>query len=55
MNFEGGLRFLVFLVIFGFTNYLMMLGRYEKDYRKRKTIQKNKVSSLYPKGTLIRI
>ena len=55
MNFEAGLGFLVFLVIFGLTNYLMMLRRYEKDYKKRQLIQKHKVSSLYPKGTFIRI
>ncbi len=53
MNLETGLRFLVFLVIFGFTNYLMMLRRYEKDLKKRKLIQKNKISTLYPKGTFV--
>ena len=31
MNFEAGIRFIVFLVIFGVTNYLMMLRRYEND------------------------
>jgi len=25
MNFEAGIRFIVFLVIFGVTNYIMML------------------------------
>ncbi len=34
MTLETGLRFFVFLVIFGFTNYLMMLRRYEKDLKK---------------------
>ena len=53
MTLENGLRFLVFLVIFGFTNYLMMLRRYEKDLKKRKLIQKNKISTLYPKGTFV--
>jgi len=53
MTLETGLRFIVFLVIFGFTNYLMMLRRYQKDLKKRKLIQKNKISSLYPKGTFV--
>ncbi len=53
MTLETGLRFLVFLVIFGFTNYLMMLRRYEKDLKKRKLIQKNKISTLYPKGKFV--
>ena len=35
MNFEAGIRFIVFLVIFGVTNYLMMLRRYEKDIKKK--------------------
>jgi len=50
MTLETGLRFFVFLVFFGFTNYLMMLRRYEKDLKKRKIIQKIKISNLYPKG-----
>ena len=53
MTLETGLRLLVFLVIFGFTNYLMMLRRYEKDLKKRNLIQKNKISTLYPKGTFV--
>ena len=53
MTLENGLRFLVFLLIFGFTNYLMMLIRYEKDLRKRKIIQQNKISNLYPKGKFV--
>ena len=53
MTLETGLRFCVFLVIFGFTNYLMMLRRYEKDLKKRNLIQKNKISTLYPKGTFV--
>jgi len=51
MNFEAGLGFIVFLIIFGFTNYLMMLKRYEKEIRKVKILQKYKISKLYPKGT----
>ena len=53
MTLETGLRFFTFLVIFGVTNYLMMLRRYEKDLKKRKLIQKNKISTLYPKGTFV--
>jgi len=41
MNFEAGIRFIAFLVIFGFTNYLMMLKRYEKDIKKKKFLQIN--------------
>ena len=53
MKFEAGLEFIIFLVLFGFTNYLMMLRRYENDLKKRKIIQNNKISRLYPKGTFI--
>jgi len=31
MNFEAGIRFIMFLIIFGVTNYLMMLSRYENN------------------------
>ena len=55
MNLEAGLRFIVFLIIFGFTNYFLMLKRYEKALRKRKFIQKTKISNLYPKGTFINL
>ena len=55
MNLESGLRFIVFLIIFGFTNYFLMLKRYEKALRKRKLIQKTKISNLYPKGTFINL
>ena len=43
MNFEAGIRFIVFLIIFGVTNYLMMLRRYENDIKKKEiiTTQKN--------------
>jgi len=53
MNFEAGIRFIIFLIIFGFTNYLMMLRRYEKDLKKKKFLQKEKISRLYPKGSFI--
>ena len=53
MNFEAGFHFIFFLVLFGFTNYLMMLKRYENDLNKRLTIQKNRISTLYPNGTFI--
>ena len=53
MNFEAGIRFIVFLVIFGVTNYLMMLSRYEKDIKKKKYLQQGKISRLYPKGSFI--
>jgi len=53
MNFEAGIRFIVFLIIFGFTNYLMMLRRYEKDIKKKKYLQQEKISRLYPKGSFI--
>ena len=52
MNFEAGIRFIVFLAFFGVTNYLMMLRRYEKDIRKRDFLQKQKISKLYPKSHL---
>ena len=42
MNFEAGIRFIVFLVIFGVTNYLMMLRRYENDIKKNKLLQHKK-------------
>jgi len=53
MNFEAGIRFIVFLVLFGGTNYLMMLRRYEKDISKKKFLQQKKIAKLYPKGSLI--
>ena len=53
MNLEAGFQFIIFLLMFGFTNYLMMLKRYENDLKKRQIIQKNKISNLYPKGTFI--
>jgi len=55
MNLEAGLNFIIFLFIFGYTNYLIMLKRYENDLKKRKLIQKNRISNLYPKGTFISV
>ena len=55
MNLEAGFQFIIFLVLFGFINYLMMLKRYENDLKKRQLIKKNKISNLYPKGTFINI
>ena len=55
MNLEAGFRFIVFLALFGFTNYLMMLKRYENDLKKRQIIQKNRIAELYPKGTFISV
>ena len=53
MNFEAVIRFIAFLIIFGFTNYLMMLRRYENDIKKKKYLQQEKISKLYPKGSFI--
>jgi hypothetical protein len=53
MNLEAGITFLVFLVIFGVTNYLLMLKRYENDIKKKKFLQHKKIASLYPKGSFI--
>ena len=55
MNIEAGIQFIIFLVLFGFTNYLMMLKRYENDLKKRQIIQKDRIAMLYPKGTFISI
>jgi len=51
MNFDAGIRFIVFLIIFGVTNYLMMLRRYENDVKKKKYSQQEKISKLYPKAS----
>ena len=53
MNFEAGIGFILFLIIFGVTNYFMMLRRYENDIKKIKYLQKEKISRLYPKGSFI--
>ena len=55
MNLEAGFQYIIFLVLFGLINYLMMLKRYENDLKKRQIIQKNRISNLYPKGTFISI
>jgi len=53
MNFEAVIRFIVFLIIFGVTNYLMKMKRYENDVKKKKYLQQEKISKLYPKGSFI--
>ena len=53
MNFDAGIRFIVLLIIFGVTNYLIMLRRYENDLKKKKFLQHKKISRLYPKGSFI--
>ena len=55
MNFVAGFEFIILMILFGFANYLMMLRRYENDLKKRRIIQKNKITVLYPKGTLISV
>ena len=55
MNLEAGFRFIIFLALFGFTNYLMMLKRYENDLKKRQIKQKHRIAVLYPKGTFISV
>ena len=55
MNLEAGFQFITFLFLFGFTNYLMMLKRYENDLKKKNIIQKNRIAELYPKGTFISV
>ena len=55
MNLEAGIQFIIFLVLFGFTNYLMMLKRYENDHNKRQIIRKDRIAMLYPKGTFISV
>ena len=49
----AGFEFIIFLILFGFVNYLMMLKRYEKDLKRRQIIQKSRIAGLYPKGTFI--
>ena len=53
MNIESGIRFILFLLIFGYGNYLIMLLRYEHEFKKRKIIQQNKILKLYPQDTFI--
>ena len=52
MNFYAGIRFIVFLIIFGVTNYLMMLRRYENDIKKKKYLQKKRVEVKKKRGEL---
>ncbi len=53
MNFEVGIRFIFFLLLFGVTNYLIMLRRYENEIKKREFLQNKKISKLYPKDSFI--
>ena len=55
MNLEAGFQFIIFLFLFGSTNYLMMLKRYENDLKKKNIIQNNRIKELYPKGTFISV
>ena len=55
MNLEAGFGFIILLALFGFTNYFMMLKRYENDLKKRQIKQKNRIAVLYPKGTFISV
>ena len=55
MNLDAGFQFIIFLFLFGSTNYLMMLKRYENDLKKKNIIQKNRIAELYPKGTFISV
>ncbi len=55
MNLEAGFQFIIFLFLFGSTNYLMMLKRYENDLKKKNIIKKNRIAELYPKGTFISV
>ena len=55
MNLEAGFQFIIFLFLFGSTNYLMLLKRYENDLKKKNIIQKNRIAELYPKGTFISV
>ena len=55
MNLEAGFQFIIFLFLFGSTNYLMMLKRYENNLKKKNIIQKNRIAELYPKGTFISV
>ncbi len=55
MNLEAGFLFIIFLALFGFTNYLIMLKRYENDLKQSQIIKKNRIAVLYPKGTFISV
>ena len=47
MNFEAGIRFIFFLVLFGVTNYLGMLRRYEFEIKKKGFFYKIKKFPIY--------
>ena len=53
MNLEAGFQLIVFLILFGALNYVMMLNRYENDQTKRKESQLKRIKELYPKNTFI--
>ena len=55
MKFIAGFELIIFLIFFGFANYLMMLRRYKNDLKKKQIIQRNKIAVLYPKGTFISV
>mgnify|MGYP001252145446 FL=1 len=55
MNLAAGFQFIVLLLLFGSINYLMMLRRYENDFKKRKDAQVKAISKLYPKNTFVKI
>tara|TARA_B100000609_G_scaffold199471_1_gene203204 strand:- start:4683 stop:4850 length:168 start_codon:yes stop_codon:yes gene_type:complete len=55
MDLAAGFQFIVLLLLFGSVNYLMMMRRYENDFKKRKNAQLKAVSRLYPKNTFVKI
>ena len=54
MNLEAGINFMIFLFLFGLSNYLIMLKRYVNDLKIKKILQQTNISVLYPKGTFIK-
>ncbi len=55
MNIEAGLQLVIFLILFGSLNYVIMLKRYENDIKQKKISQFKKIASLYPKNTFLNI
>tara|TARA_Y100001978_G_C23413569_1_gene300310 strand:- start:331 stop:498 length:168 start_codon:yes stop_codon:yes gene_type:complete len=53
MNFIAGFEYLFVLILIGFINYLLMLKRYKNDEKRRKMIQYQNISKLYPKNYFI--
>ena len=53
MNLEAGFQLIVFLILFGAFNYVMMLNRYENYQTKKKELQLKRIKELYPKNTFI--